>query len=402
MAKTFSYIAIDRNGSRTTGVIDAPSAKAARDRLAGQGYLVEFLQEGTTIRHDRPAVMRHIVGPMLGRVNLESQERFFAQLHSMYRAGVHLHQALRTLAENTRHPVLRHIIREMRDYVIEGRMMSEAMEKYPEVFSPLQISLVRAGEHGGTLERSLKEITDYLRREIKLRNQVKRATFYPKVVLFVLIVLPILANSITTAIAERTGGPAFTILSITSSVWFWIFIGFIAFGWLIFSRLLMPLPVVRYVWDLFIIAMPYIGSTIRMLTMARFSRAFAALYGGGIPLATSVVLAADACGNEYIRRRMYPAAQRIQEGKGIAESFASTHAFTAITLDMAATGEQSGNLDTMLDHVAEQYEDEAEVRLDKMPRVLGVVLLLLAAAVVAYVVASFYMQYASAIEQAGS
>jgi len=402
MAKTYSYIAIDRNGSRTTGVIDAPSAKAARDRLAGQGYLVEFLQEGTSIRHERPAVMRHVVGPMFGRVNLESQERFFAQLHSMYKAGVHLHQALRTLSENTRHPVLRHIIREMRDFVVEGRMMSEAMEKYGEVFSPLQVSLVRAGEHGGTLERSLKEISEYIRRELKLRNQVKRATFYPKVLLFVLVVLPIAANAITASIAERTGGPAFTILAITSSVLFWVFIGLVVFGWVIFSRLLLPLPAVRYVWDLFVIGVPYVGSTIRMLTMARFSRAFGALYGGGIPLSTSVVLAADACGNEYIRRRMYPAAERIQEGKGIAESFASTHAFTPITLDMAATGEQSGNLDTMLDHVAEQYEDEAEVRLDKMPRVLGVVLLLLAAAVVAYIVASFYMQYAGAIQDASS
>ncbi|RMG26871.1 MAG: type II secretion system F family protein [Armatimonadetes bacterium] len=402
MAKTFSFIAIDRNGSRTTGVIEAPSEKAARDRLVGQGYLVEFLQEGKAAKPGRPAVVRHVVGPMFGRVNLESLERFFAQLHSMYKAGVHLHQALETLGENSRHPVLRSVIRDLKTFVLEGRMMSEGMEKYPEVFTPLQVSLVRAGERGGTLERSLKEISEYLKREIKLRNQIKRATFYPKLILAVLIVLPLVANAAVSAIAARTGGPAFTILSITSSIWFWVFAGFVLFFWLFFSRVLLPIPAVRWVWDLVVVVTPYVGSTIRMLTMARFARAFGALYGGGIPLATSVVLAADACGNEYLRRRMYPAARMIQEGRTVTEAFASTHAFTPVTLDMTATGEKSGNLDSILDHVAEQYEDEAEVRLEKMPRVLGVLLLLIAGAVVAYIVVSFYTQYINAIQDAAS
>jgi type II secretory pathway component PulF len=402
MARTFSYIAIDRNGSRTTGVIEAPSEKAARDRLIGQGYLVEFLQEGKTARRERPAVIRHVVAPMFGRVNLETLERFFAQLHSMYKAGVHLHQALETLGENARHPVLRSVIRDLKTFVLEGRMMSEGMEKYPEVFTPLQVSLVRAGERGGTLERSLKEISEYLKREIKLRNQIKRATFYPKVILAVLILLPMVANAIVSAIAERTGGPAFAIFSIASSIWFWVFIGTVVFVWLIFSRILLPIPAVRWLWDLVVIVTPYVGGTIRMLTMARFARAFGALYGGGIPLATSVLLAADACGNEYLRRRMYPAARKIQEGRTVTEAFAATQAFTPVTLDMTATGEKSGNLDSILDHVAEQYEDEAEVRLDKMPRVLSVVLLLIAGAVVAYVVASFYMQYIEAIQSASS
>jgi len=398
--KTFTYIALDRTGARTTGVLEAPSEGAARMQLHNMGFLVESLQEGKIESEQRGAVAKHFVAPIVGKVSLEVLERFYSQLWSMYRAGVPLVQSLDTLAASQSSGKMRSVIKDLRDFVLEGKKLSQGMEKYFEVFGSLQISLVKVGEKAGALENSFAQIRDYLRREIELRNMIKRYTFYPKVVLGFAILMPILVNVIVSSIASARGSPALPIFSLAEKAWFWYLV-FLAGGIYAFFRWGLQYASVKYFYDTLLLSLPYIGSTVRMLTMAKFSRAFSALYGGGVPIADAVVLSADACGNEVLRRKIQPAAVWLQEGKGIGASFEKTGAFTAIALDMTYTGERSGNMEAMMNSIAEQYEDEASVRLQKSTQVITLAVYLLVAALVAYIVYQFWGGYLSTVMQAG-
>ncbi len=401
MIRQFTYVAVDSSGARKTGVVSAASENQARDQLAQRGLLVELVQEGKS-ESERSTFATQVAGPLIGKVSYEHQLTFFRQLASMHKAGVPLVQSLDTLARSTRSGKLRQVIEDMRAHVLEGKNISEAMEKYPEVFSALQVNLIRAGEQGGVLERSLAQLTDYLEREIRLRNEINSKTFYPKLLIVVSLLIIVGANFAIGYFASGSGGPAMFLESplLNPHVLVWLVpLAVISF---LFFRYGPQNPKIRRNLHQFYLAIPYFGSTIRMLAMAKFGRAFAALYSGGVPIARSVQLAADASGNEYLREQIYPAAEKIQEGRPIAESFAQTGAFTEIAIDMAATGEHTGNLDSMFDHMAQQYEDEADVRLDKSCKTLGVLILILALMIVGYSVIKFWMGYfgASGLQQA--
>ncbi|MCW5945585.1 MAG: type II secretion system F family protein [Fimbriimonadales bacterium] len=398
---TYSYIALDSSGQRQTGVVEALNERHARQRLTETGLLVETITSGQQFSEDRDVVTKYFLSPLIGRVNREALQRFFAQLNSMYRAGVPLVQSLDTLASSTSHPKLRAVLYDMKEFVLAGRSMSDCMKKYPEVFDGLLTSLVVVGERGGVLDASLQQCADYLEREIKLRNRIKRATFYPKLIFVAILLIPILTAAIIKAIAP----PSATILpifSLSDQPWFWPVVLILLIGGIIFFRLLLEVPQIRRGWDGFLLRVPYIGHTLHMFAMAKFSRAFSALYGGGVPVNEAMAMGADACGNEALRWQIRPAAQKLVEGHRIAQSMAETGAFSSVALDMAATGETTGNMEAMLEHVAKQYEDEADVRMEMTTSVLQIAAIGIAAIVVGFIVVTFFMNYVAMIGEAGA
>ncbi|MCL6623369.1 MAG: type II secretion system F family protein [Fimbriimonadales bacterium] len=392
--KTFTYVAVDPNGTRLTGLVEADSLGQARDRLIKLGYRVHSLQEGIVqVGRDRPLLVKGVLAPLFGRVNYETLLNFFTQLGAMHRAGVLLVRSLETLGSQTMHPKMRKVIRDMRATVLEGRPLSEAMEKYPEVFSPLQVNLIWVGEQGGMLDRSLHYICEYLEHEIELRNLIKATTFYPKLVIALSIIIVLVTNWLVELISAKMGGPALFIYNPLTDprVLIWLLPGLVLL--FLFLRIGLQHSRIHLAWDWFLLRLPYLGTTLRMLAMAKFGRAFSALYSGAVPISQAILLAADSCGNEYIRWRIHPSVISIQEGKGIAESLAKTGVFTKMALDMCATGEETGNLEAMCRHVADLYESEARVRVKKTAHVFSVAVLIAIAILVAYIVLSFYMGY---------
>lgn len=388
--KHFGYVVIDSSGARKTGTIEALSERQARDNLAKEGYLVEVVNESR-----EASFTKSLADPLIGGVSLENQLTFFRQLHAMIRAAVPLVQALDTLAESARSTKLRKVIEDIKSNVLTGRSMSESMEKYPEVFTPLYISMVRAGEEGGVLERSLAHLCDYMNREIKLRNEIKAKTFYPKLLVVIAILIIIVANTLIGYFSSSAGGPAMLLKSplLNPRVLAWLLP--VSIGLWLFFRYAPQSPGVRKSLHQMYLNIPYFGTTIHMLAMAKFGRAFSALVSAGVPINRAVVLSSEASGNDYLSDKISSSAKKIQEGRSIAQSFRETGAFTPVALDMAATGETSGNLDAMFAHMAEQYEDEADVRLDKSCKTLGVLVLLAAVAIVAYTIVTFWLSYAA-------
>jgi len=139
---------------------------------------------------------------------------------------------------------------------------------------------------------------------------------------------------------------------------------------------------------------PGVGGTVHEMAMAKFTRVFAALYHGGVPMARSVTLAADASGNAHLAQKIYPAARALEQGGGITEAFVRTGAFTGPVLDMTRTGETTGKIDDMLDKVADYYESDSTTKANQLAIILGVICFLAIAAYVAYIVIKFYAGYA--------
>lgn len=412
----FEYRAVDIDGNPVSGTMSGASLTAAGAELEKRGYRVDHLamtqhpgdpipaefgregshpSEGPDITRERTYVETHVVGQFVRRVPLPDLMFFFRQLATMLHAGIGMVQALDTLKGQTNDPKLKSIIGELSQHAREGRPLSFGMQRYPEAFSPLVLSLIRVGETSGIVDDTLRQIAAYIEREIKLRNNIRRQTLYPKIVLGASIFIILGANVVITSF----GGTGLLSSPLTNPVT-WIFLAPMIAGLWLFTRLGLPNPRIKHNYDQFVQKVPYIGETVRQMAMAKFGRAMAALYRGGVGLPESTQLAADACGSEFIRAKIYPAIPRLKEGHGLAQTYVETGAFSPIVLDMVQTGEQTGNIDMMLDKMADFYEDESETRSNASATILGVVCLLAVAIYVGVIVIRFYMGQVSGIMDA--
>ena len=338
----------------------------------------------------RSALITDVVAPLFLKVPLSQLLFFFRQLSTMLNAGVPIISSLDTLVRQTRDPRLNPVIQELSAHVRAGRELGTGMQRYPEIFTPLMLSMVRAGEQGGMLDEVLKQLADYTEREIELRNLIRKATLYPKVVLFCSIFIILAANYIIHDVFNRPGGIETPLTEPAT----WVILTPIIVLLFLFFRVGATNPRFKGQYDSFLLMVPGVGGTVHQMAMAKFSRAFAALYHSGVPIAKSVTLAADASGNAYLAEKIYPAARELEQGGGITEAFVRTGAFTGPVLDMTRTGETTGRIDDMLDKVADYYESDSTTKANQLAIILGVLCFLAIAAYVAYIVIKFYITYA--------
>lgn len=414
----FEYKATDASGRPVNGTLVSASLVAAADQLSKHGLTVSHValaanaadpipqdfvspRERTSIHEPAPsvipdqpppterrsAVVTDVLGPLFLKVHLTALLFFFRQLSAMLEAGVPIISSLETLSRQTHDPRLKSVVVELAGQVREGRNMSVGMQRYPEIFSPLMLSLIRTGEEGGMLDQALKQMANYVEREIQLRNLIRKATLYPKIVIAASIVILLAANYIIREGLHASGGIS---SPLTDDLTYWLVLGPLIVLLFIFFRVGTANPRVRHNYDAVLLKIPGIGSTVIEMAMAKFSRALSTLYRAGVPLPKAVKLSADACGNEYLRSRLYPASRILEDGGGITDALSSTRALTPTVLDMTHTGEQTGRIDEMLEKVADYYEEDSTVKANQLAIILGVLCFLAVAGYVAYIVIHFY------------
>lgn len=369
-----------------------PIPPGAIETPAPVGVIPEAAPEDPLLQQ-RSYVETSVWGPLVDRVPLVALAFFFRQGATMLEAGVPIVQTMATLARQTRDTKLQRIISELGDHVEAGRPLSFGMQRYPEVFSAIMVSLTRAGEKGGFLDAALAQVADYLDREIELRNLYKRITFYPKLQIGASVLIILGANFIIASVAP--GGQGLSSPLTTPATW--IALGPLIIAIFLFIRVGLANGGIKYGWDWVIAKLPGVSKIMHEFSMAKFGRAFGALHKAGIPLTESMKLSADACGNEYIRSLMYPAVKNLESGEGITEIFRASGAFSPLVIDMVQTGEMTGSLDKMLEKVADFYEDEAATKSTQLAQITGVILGLLVAIYIGYIIITFYMGYSSGI-----
>ncbi|MCU0316297.1 MAG: type II secretion system F family protein [Fimbriimonadaceae bacterium] len=327
----------------------------------------------------------NVYGALVGNVDLNHLHFFFRQLGTMLKAGINPAQALTTLSTQSKSGKLAAIIRETSDHVISGRPMSAGFERYPEVFSPLMLSMVRTGEGGAGLDTQILNLADYIERDIKLRDTIRRETAYPKVIIVASIFIISATNLILGSLGSAMRLPNMTVIWIIGLVI--LILGFL------FVRVGLKNPVVLSTFHKVLLVLPGFSKMVHGFAMAKWGRAFGALYKAGVPIHRAFELSAGACGNQGVREQILPASRRMEEGVTVSEAMRGTGAFSPIALDMADTGERTGNLDHMLENMAEFYEREGAAAAQRASIIFGVVCLILVGIYVLFVLITFYMGY---------
>lgn len=396
---TFHFQAADASGQSQSGLVQGDSIEEVKQKLTEMGLSKIEVREAIAPVPDQPflppPVQRQssertfleteVFGQLVGGVPLESLAMMFRQLGTMLNAGLGAVHALDTLRAQTRNPKLHRIVAEIAYRAQEGGSISEVMSQYPEVFSPLNMGIIRAGERGGFLDQAMLQMADYLDRDIQLRNIVRRETIYPKVILAAAVLIVIAANFILGFLgsSSRFDSPLTRITT-------WMWLGPLLVGGFILYKFVLPKPPARIHYHQFLVSCPGLGPMMQGFAMAKYGRAFSALYKAGVPIQDNVRLAADACGNEFIQQRIQSVSRGLETGDSITEVMARAGVFTPVILDMTRTGETTGNLSQMLDKVSEYYEDEGKTKAKQWAVIFGVICMICVAIYIGYMIITMF------------
>jgi type II secretory pathway component PulF len=251
--------------------------------------------------------------------------------------------------------------------------------------------MLEAAEVGGLMDQMMRRIADYLEREYEVRQQIKRKTLYPKLVLLAAIFIPQLPVLVLQGLAPYLRATVLTWVPLALAV-LAVWVAFrLAFLW----------PAFRYAYDTVKLNLPVIGGLVRKQVTGRFARGLAALYGAGLPVARALTWAADAAGNPRFADMIHRQVVRIERGEALTAALTATGFFSPVALGLVATGEQAGNVDGMLQKLADSQEAEADHATQQMV-VIGSTLFYLAVCLyVAFIVLSFYGGYVGQVNSVG-
>jgi type II secretory pathway component PulF len=333
--------------------------------------------------------------PRPRRIRLADTALFSRQLADLLRAGVNLNRALRTLTRQTDNPALVAVIEQVRTDVAGGMGMADALSRHPAAFSPLYVSMVRAGETGGFLEDVLQRAAHFAEKELELRGRITGALIYPSLLVsvavlaigfFVFYFIPRF-----TEIFKDLGGelPFLTRIMIGISDlglnYWWAFAGGGVLAGISLWRALKTAQG-RFVYDRIRLRAPLLGPLVTKTAVARFTRTLGTLLKSGVPILTAIEISREALGNEVLKLDATEAAAAVKEGRNLAEPLGRSPYFPPVVVDMIAVGEESGNLDEVLGHVADAYDREVDRAVRIFVSLLEPALLVVMAAIVGLIV----------------
>jgi type IV pilus assembly protein PilC len=392
-AATWTYKAVDGTGQPSKGEIAGANKDAVTLLLREQGLKVMELAE------KKSAMKMDIT--LIKRVKATELTIMSRQLATMISAGMTLLRAFYVLEDQSENPLLKKTLSAVREDIEAGLAFSEALSRHPKVFNPLYVAMVRAGETGGVLEQSLERIADQLEKDDNLRRQVKSAMMYPIVVLtFALCVLIGLIAFIVPVFVKvfaDFGGklPLITQVTVQAShlvTGSWYFLIIAAVGGVVGFKKWRKSTWGRPQWDRLRLRIPFkIGNTVQKISLARWSRTFAALYSAGVPIMQAIEITGQTAGNAVIEKAMADVIDSVRSGGTIADPLKSNPIFPSMVAQMIAVGEETGNLDAMMSKVADFYESEVEAAVKALTSILEPVMIILVGGIVGFIVIAMYM-----------
>jgi len=378
---SFTYKAVKEGGQQVTGVLTAENYLVALRQLDEQALFPIQVKEGLEESKRSSFGFR--------RIKLAHLTTFFAQLGDLLKAGVPMLRALDVLCGKGAKGSLTQIVKELREDVAGGMSLGDAMGKHPVAFTPLQASMVRAGEQGGFLEDALHRISIFLERQDELRNKVRGAMVYPcilvffgsAVVIFLLtVVVPRLREHLRPETFNVLTKLVFAICDLLRSHYVGLVLG-VAF--VVASAVTwIKTDMGRRTFERMKLAAPILGNIITMVAICRFCRILGTLLHNGVPILQALRIAKDSAGNEILAEVIEKAAESVKKGAALSAPLHECGLFPPAILDMIAVAEESNNLETVLVQIADTNEIRTARAIDLGVRVLEPLLLLVMAVVV--------------------
>jgi type IV pilus assembly protein PilC len=390
---TFVFRAVDLAGVAARGEVDAETKQAVTDQLKARGLIVLDInaKKGS----------KEISLEFLERVKARDLTIMTRQLATMVTSGVTILRALYVLEEQTQSKLLKRALVQIRKDVEAGLPLSDALARHPKIFSPLYIAMVRSGETGGMLESSLLRTADQLEKEDALRRQVRAAMIYPAVVVsfavtvliaLVAFIVPVFAKVFKDFGGKLPGLTQFTVglSNFLTSKWYLCIAIVVAVAWAFLAWKKSSWG--RPQWDRFRLRIPMrIGEVVQKIALARWSRTLSALTNAGVPILQAIEVTGQTAGNKVVEDAMANVRDSVKRGGTIAAPLKDVAVFPAMVVHMVGVGEETGALDTMLNKIADFYEDEVNAAIKALTSILEPVMIIVIGAIVGFIVISMYL-----------
>ena len=387
----FEYQALDARGKTSKGVLEADNARHARSLLREQKLtpvnVVLASQQEKLLASGKQWFKRSISASELALIT--------RQIATLVEAALPIESALLAVAEQCDKPRLKNMMMTVRSKVVEGYSLAEGLAEFPHVFDHLFRSMVAAGEKSGHLDQVLNRLADYTEQRQHMRSQILQALLYPIILTcFAILVISILLAAVVPKIVgqfEHMGQslPGTTLFLIAASDFLRaygivVLLG-IMLALVLFKRALLK-PAFRFRWDALVLRNRLIGKVTKGLNTARFARTLSILNASAVPLLEAMRISADVLSNSYMKQAVTDATARVREGTSLRNALEQTKLFPPMMLHMIASGEKSGQLDSMLERAANTQDREFETLVTVSLKVFEPVLVAVMAGMVLFIV----------------
>jgi general secretion pathway protein F len=389
----FQYRAMTASGAVVRGVLDAPTQDQVVRQLRSRGlFPLDASEHGS-------GGLRALIpkGKLFGpRVTTRGLAMVTQELSTLLKAGLELDRALGILIGLSDIGALKGPFEGVRNRVRDGMSFAEALAADP-VFPKFYVSMVRAGEHGGSLDITLQRLTDYLGRTMAIREQITSALVYPSLLLLtagasIIVILVFVIPEFEPLFADAGKSlplPTQVVMGAGHVVrdYGWLFI-LLVVGGVIGLRRWLQKPANRLIWDGYKLRWPILGSLIASIEVERLMRTFGTLLSNGVPIPTALMLSKDVLSNTVLSAAIRDAAVSLREGERLAQRLARSKVFPPVTLDLISIGEESGKLDEMLLRQADLDESRIKHKVDRALAMLVPILTIGLGAIVAGLIVS--------------
>jgi type IV pilus assembly protein PilC len=397
VSTTFDYKVRDRSGNLIEGTLDGDNLGLVVGRLRSMGYLPVSVTpaSASALRFDV------VIPGVTDRIKSKDVAAFTRQFATMVDSGLSISRALSVLSAQIANKRFAQVVRDVRDGVESGRSLSDALAQHPRVFDELYVSMVRAGEVGGSIDVVLRSVATQLEKQVAIARKIRGAMTYPVVVVSVISLLFVVMMVFIVPVFKRLfvtldaplPAPTRIVIAISNTLASWhagIVIALIVaviVGW----RRWIATESGREKWDGWKLRPPIFGPLAHKAALARFAFTLSSLVSAGVPVLESLDIVARATGNAVLAKATQEIKRAVREGRPFADPMRANPVFPQLMVQMVEVGEQTGALDDMLGKAADYYQAEVDQTVDNLSSILEPLLVVVMGGMVGTVIVSLYL-----------
>jgi len=407
MPTTYAYKVRDRSGKVLSGSLDADNTALVANKLRQMGYVPISIDKKAG-----PGVKKDVTIPFFSnRVKLKEVSVFSRQFATMINSGLTLMRSLSILSVQTSNSAFSAVIDQVRSDIESGSSLSQAMGRHPKQFNRLYVSMVRAGETGGNLDKTLTDLATTIEKQVELRGKIRSALAYPVAVLslvvcilaaMLLFIVPIF-KKMYSSLGGKLPTPTLLLISISNLVvhGFPFLVGGAIVGVFLYRRWVKT-PAGKAARDRLVLRIPVFGGLVRKTAMARFSGTLSTLLSSGVPVLEALEITSETVSNVVVANGVHAIAEGAKRGEPLTRPLQDHPVFPPMVTQMMAVGEETGALDSLLMKVADFFEEEVERTVDALTSLLEPLLIVVLGSAVGAMVIALYMPMFNIIKLVGN
>lgn len=396
----FSYKIIDASGKEKKGTLECANRGAVKSKFLTEGYYITEIKEIT--RNDTLSFdfIKNVLSIKRRKVPLDEVASMTRLLATLQKAKIPLVEAIDAVAQQQDNKVMKEALIIIKGKMNEGYSFSRCARDFPDIFDDLFCNMIAAGEESGATDKVLSRLAGFMESQVDLRNKVRSAMTYPVILMFVAVLVVGVLFTVVIPKLSKMFEDIDMALPFQTQVLIWLS-GFVGNWWWLIALLLVTAFVIfkKYTatpkgamwWSRFLITMPVFGKVNRMVAVSRFAKTLSTLLHAGVPILNAMDIVKKVIDNKVLEKAVAMARENIKEGESIAVPLKRSGEFPPIVIQMISIGEQSGDLEEMLETLADSYEKEVSYTMERLTSMLEPIMIVGLALVVGFIVFAVVM-----------